>query len=184
LDTASAVDLDYGAERRLLVLRQGALMLRTAHGDARPLLVQSAQGTVQALGTVFTVRQFDGRTRVGVVEGQVRLAPRAGAARTLATGLSADFDAAGVAEPNVPAHPSQAWAEGVLYADDWRLDDVVRELGRYRAGILRCDPAVAGLRLSGAFQLDDTDAALLAVARSLPVSVVYRTRYWVTLTAA
>ena len=42
---------------------------------------------------------------------------------------------------------------------------------------------MAGLRLSGAFQLDDTDAVLESLARMLPVDVLYRTPYWVTLTA-
>lgn len=71
-----------------------------------------------------------------------------------------------------------------LYADNQRLGDFLQELGRYRPGVLRCDPAVADLRISGGFQVDDTDAALLAVARSLPVRVVTRTRYWVSVVPA
>ena len=39
----------------------------------------------------------------------------------------------------------------------------------------------ADLLISGAFQLRDTDLVLSAVAQALPVNVVYRTRYWVTL---
>lgn len=54
-------------------------------------------------------------------------------------------------------------------------------LGRYRPGLLGCDPSVAGLRLSGAYPLDDTDRALAAIARAVPVEVVSRTRYWVRL---
>ncbi len=42
---------------------------------------------------------------------------------------------------------------------------------------------MAGLRITGAFQLHDTDAVLQNVAHLLPVQVLYRTRYWVTLTA-
>ena len=53
--------------------------------------------------------------------------------------------------------------------------------GRYRPGLLRCDPAVAPLRVSGAFQLHDTDAVLAALPATLPVSVRYRTSYWVTI---
>ena len=61
------------------------------------------------------------------------------------------------------------------------LSAFARELNRYRPGWVRCDPQVADLLISGAFQLSDTDLVLSAVARALPVSVVYRTRYWVTL---
>jgi transmembrane sensor len=49
--------------------------------------------------------------------------------------------------------------------------------------VIRCDPAVAGLRVSGVFRLDDTDAVLAIVAETLGVRVVSRTRYWVTVTA-
>ena len=49
------------------------------------------------------------------------------------------------------------------------------ELSRYRPGLLRVEPQVAGLRLSGAFQLDDTDTVLDSLARMLPIDVLYRT---------
>jgi transmembrane sensor len=40
---------------------------------------------------------------------------------------------------------------------------------------------VAGLRISGAFQLQDTDAVLAALPSTLPVQVRYRSAYWVTI---
>jgi len=42
---------------------------------------------------------------------------------------------------------------------------------------------VAGLLISGTFQLRDTDQILRALSQTLPVDVHYRTPYWVTLTA-
>ncbi|MDH2050447.1 FecR domain-containing protein [Achromobacter marplatensis] len=185
LNTASAVDLAYDDSLRLLRLRRGEVLVRTSHAaDPRPLVLRSAEGAVQALGTVFTVRQFDARTRVAVLDGRVRISPDGGTAAVLEAGRCTDFSATSVEPPWTPAHSPGAWEEGALYADDWRLADFVQELGRYRPGVLRCDPAVGELRISGGFQLDDTDAVLLAVARSLPIKVVYRSRYWVTVTAA
>ncbi|KAG1060900.1 hypothetical protein G6F40_018041 [Rhizopus arrhizus] len=70
---------------------------------------------------------------------------------------------------------------GVLYANQLRLDAFASELGRYRSGVLRCDPEIAHLRISGAFQLNDTDAVLAALPATLPVQVRYRTAYWVTI---
>ncbi|WZB73660.1 hypothetical protein WJ972_19795 [Achromobacter insuavis] len=65
-----------------------------------------------------------------------------------------------------------------------RLDAFLAEVSRYRRGVVRCDPAVAGLRVSGVFRLQDTDAVLAIVARTLGLRVVERTRYWVTLSSA
>ncbi|MRU32306.1 hypothetical protein FGX02_00885, partial [Xylella fastidiosa subsp. multiplex] len=57
------------------------------------------------------------------------------------------------------------------------------QLDRYRPGRLRCDDAVASLRVSGAFPIDDTDRALAAVERALPVRISRFTRYYVRVTA-
>ncbi|WP_454675261.1 FecR domain-containing protein [Achromobacter pestifer] len=185
LNTASALDLAYDETVRLLRLRRGEVLVRTSRSaDPRPLVLRSAEGAVQALGTVFTVRQFDAHTQVAVLEGRVRISPNGGPAAILEAGACTDFSEASVQPPWRPMRSPGAWEDGVLYADDWRLADFVRELGRYRPGLLRCDPEVGELRISGGFQLDDTDAALLAVARSMPVKVVYRSRYWVTVAAA
>lgn len=188
LNTASAVNLDYSDTQRLLRLEEGEILLRSAHAeppDPRPLLVRTAEGSAQPLGTYFAVRQMESRSRVAVIEGRVRVQPRkAPAGVILEAGQSADFSAEAAQRPAASPHPPQAWLDGVLYADNLRLADFVQELARYRPGLLRCDPAVAGLRISGGFQVDDTDAVLLAVSRSLPVQMVYRTRYWVSIIPA
>ena len=161
LDTASAIDLRFDGEQRLLQLRAGAIHVRTAADPQprhRPFIVATAEGRMQALGTRFTVRQGPGHTQVAVFEGAVRVQP-AQAAR----------DGSGAL---------------VLQVREMRLQDFAGALGRYRTGLLRCDPAVADLRISGAFQLDDTDAVLQSLPQALPVQVLWRTRYWVTLQAA
>ncbi|MNC72134.1 fec operon regulator FecR [compost metagenome] len=64
------------------------------------------------------------------------------------------------------------------------LAEFASELGRYRPGLLRCAPEVAGLKVSGTYQLADTGQILQLLTRSLPVRVEYRTRYWVSIGAA
>lgn len=188
LNTATAVDLDYTDEQRLVLLREGEILMRTAQAarrDTRPLIVRTAEGRVQALGTYFNVRQLEAHSRVAVIEGAVRLHPRAAAvAVTLPAGRCTEFSATQVQPTWANEHPPQAWVDGVLYADRMRLADFLQELARYRPGMLRCDPGVADLRISGGFQVKDTDAVLLAVSRSHPVRLVFRSRYWVTVVPA
>ncbi len=59
--------------------------------------------------------------------------------------------------------------------------EVIATLSRYRNGVLRCDPAVAGLRLSGTFPLKNTDAILNVIAQTLPVKIQSITRYWINI---
>ena len=72
---------------------------------------------------------------------------------------------------------------GLMVADDLPLSELVAELERYRRGHLGCAPAVAGLRISGVFRLDDTDAALSAITRTLPVRIQRVGPYWTRIDA-
>ncbi|GAB7532737.1 FecR family protein [Pseudomonas sp. 3A(2025)] len=184
LNTASAVDLAYSVSERRLIVREGEVLITTATNSAgRPFFVQTPQGTVQALGTRFSVRRDGTRDHVAVFEHQVRITPFAGQPSLLAAGNQCSFDSRQTAATTPVSAGQDAWVKGVLVANDQRLDAFIAELGRYRAGWLRCDPAVAGLRISGAFALNDTDQALQALTTSLPVRVEQKTRYWVTVVA-
>lgn len=60
-----------------------------------------------------------------------------------------------------------------------RLADFLTELARHRPGRIDCDPAVAEQRVSGSYPLVDTDRILEILQSTLPVRVLYFTRYWV-----
>ncbi|OEZ67603.1 fec operon regulator FecR [Janthinobacterium sp. HH103] len=187
LASASAIDVRFDASERLLVLRAGEILVTTAHDPAqRPFRVQGRHGTVRALGTRFTLRQDEYTSRVAVFEGavEIRLAHAPGNAVGVATGYSAIFSADIVQSAAPVPASAAAWSKGVLVADNMRLDALIAELARYRPGLLRCDPAVASLSVNGVFPLRDTDRALHNLALALPVQIVARTRYWVTVQAA
>ena len=78
---------------------------------------------------------------------------------------------------------ASSWTEHRLIAERQPLGEFVAQLSRYRPGLLRCDQAVSSLLLTGVFPLNDTDAILAALERSLPVQVQSVTRYWVTIKA-
>ena len=187
LNTDSAVDVAYGAGERRLTLRRGEVLVQTRpdHAGNRPFIVATCHGRIRALGTRFTVRVDDDGSRVTVLEHAVEITPRAPSAtvRTLVAGQHSRFDANHAGLPTPAPLQADAWARGMLAVQDMRLDTFAVELSRYRHGLLRVEPQVAGLRLSGAFQLDDTDAVLANLARMLPVDVLYRTPYWVTIAA-
>jgi len=183
LNTDTAVAVDFGANERRVRLLRGEIHVVTAadpHPLPRPFIVDTRCGSIAPLGTRFDVRQEAEAVRVAVFEGAVELRPAAvpAAARILRAGESARFDAGGVDQPAPLDRGADAWRQGVLLADGMPLGDFLAELGRYRSGHLGCDAAVAGLRISGAFPLADTDRVLDAVARVLPVRIERFTRYW------
>lgn len=191
LNTASAVDVRYSSTERLIVLRAGEILVHSAPdptpdaatGTARPLRVRTADGLVRAIGTRFTVRQHDGRTAVGVLQGAVELIPAHGLQPPLRLHAAEQGHfsrhAASAAQPLHEA--ASAWSEGMLVADDMPLADFIAELARHRPGVLRCAPEAAGLRVSGSYPLADTGRVLAALTLSLPVQIHARTRWWVTV---
>ncbi|AOY00440.1 FecR domain-containing protein [Jeongeupia sp. USM3] len=180
LNTASAADVRFDATLRQVRLRDGEILIRTAR-DARPFVVDTDHGRVRALGTEFTVRTGDDATEVTVLADTVEITPAAlaGPAAMLRAGQTLRFTAGGVGPLEAAGPAPAAWINGRLIVDDRPLSDVLAELGRYRQGVVQCDPAVAGLRVSGAFDLADTDAALAALAQTFPIRIGYRSRWWV-----
>lgn len=193
LNTATAIDLDFqaGADGlRRVLLRRGEVQIETAHDtQQRPFVVDTRHGRIRALGTRFVVRQTDAEagTLVAVQHSAVEVQPGAAGLSVpirVQAGQQVRFDASGV-QPPAAADPQIAtWTRGLLFARNQRLADFAAELGRHRPGVLRCAPEVAHLRISGVFRLDDTDAILAALPDTLPVRVVWRTRWWVGISAA
>lgn len=184
LNTNTRVDIRFDAEQRLVYLRQGEILIQTAK-DTRPFSVQTAEGRILALGTRFSVRQDSGLTRVAVSEHAVQVTPLQAPGRTLRVdaGRRLTFAATQLGNLQPLATDAEAWTRGMLVSVDWRLADVVDELARYRPGYLGCAVEVGDLRLSGAFNLDDSEVALASLQDALPIHVRRLTRYWVRIEA-
>lgn len=186
LNSDSAVDVLFSREQRLIRLRRGEILIDSGkdsgHAHQRPLRVETAQGVMQALGTRFSVRRLDDQaaTCLAVFEGAVRIRSAAGTT-TLTAGQQTRFSANTLGAIAPANEFATSWTRGQLVADSLSLSEFLGELGRYRPGWLRCDPAVADLRISGTFQLANTDAILAALPHTLPVRVEQRTRYWVSI---
>lgn len=184
LNSGSAVDLRYGATERRLVLRRGEILVETAADPARrPFVVQTGAGELRPLGTRFRVRDRGDEFELAVHEGAVEVRPATGTAQVLTAGEQARFDAAGVGPRQAADADAAAWVDGMLVASGLRLDEFLAELGRHRRGRLDCAPEVAALRVSGSYPLADVERVLATLPAVLPVTAVWRTRWWLTLHA-
>ncbi|MEX3776877.1 FecR domain-containing protein [Pseudomonas sp. MYb118] len=185
LNTDTAVDVSYDDSQRMIRLIRGEILVTTAPDPAgRPMRVTSAQGLMEPLGTRFSVRQFDGTTQLAVLQGRVRATPVHATAQIVEAGEQRSFSDTSFGPLRMTSALNASWTQGQLAVDNMPLRDFCEELTRYRPGRLRCDDTAADLRISGGFQLDDTDAILAALPNTLPVNVAYRTRYWVTVSKA
>lgn len=189
LNTDSAADVNFTGNARTIILWRGEALIETATHrglgrDSRPLLLQTPQGTLRALGTRFTARIVGTRTHAAVLNDAVELRTGAGQVALLQAGQAATFSDAEIGAIQPVDDSAIQWEHGSLLFGNERLGNVIAELARYRRGHLACDDAVANLRVSGAFPIDDTDQALTILLHSFPLRLTSVTRYWVVVGAA
>jgi transmembrane sensor len=183
LNADTAVDVVFTPLQRLLVLREGEIFIDTgadadALGGKRPFWVQAQQVRMQAIGTAFAVRHtLPASTQLHVREGIVAIHLEGKAPLRVQAGETYRMDGQGtipitrVLQPD--ADPT-AWMDGVLVAKKMRLDALAAALSRYHGAAVHCADDVAGLRVSGVFQLDGPQAvprSLDALANTLPVRI-------------
>ena len=191
LNTDTAIDVLFDANQRLIHLREGEILVQTAPDIspmARPFLVSTRQGRMQALGTQFTVRELQPRTHLVVLKGAVKVElaeNRQSTPLIVNAGQRTDFSSHTFGQLSVADRYVGAWTQGMLMADKMRLADFVAELTRYRRGFVRLDPALADLRISGAYPISDSQRTLNMLAQTYPILVSgHLNGYWVMLSPA
>ena len=184
LNTHSAIDVKFDEQRRLIVLQEGEILVETGHNDARPFYVQTRDGSLRALGTRFIVKREDDATRLSVLQSAVAAHPQSSPdEQILREGQQMLIRSDGLGPIAALDLGTDAWTRGMLVVDNARLEDLVREIGRYRPGHLGVAAEVADLRITGSFPLKDTNLALSALLPTLPVQIEQHTPWWVTVAA-
>ncbi|MCR4539772.1 FecR domain-containing protein [Pseudomonas sp. 18.1.10] len=177
LNTATALDVDL-AQRRITLV-DGELALNVPGTAA--MTVHTRYGELRVSQAQVCVRQLAGGCRVSVLKGAVQVRDLNGQWATLHSAQQAPLNASGLGAWVAFDVMQLGWRDGVLTAQDQGLGDFLRELERYRPGVLRWAPRLEALRVTGSFRLDDTDRVLNLLASTLGFKVQARTRYWVTL---
>lgn len=184
LNAKSAVDLDFSGPHRIVRLLDGELRVKVAVNPATPFQLVTPQALIHVLGSDLTVREREGQGLVVALKGALQIARQGLETLQLQTGHEVSYDRYGFSPVRVMSLGAAAWVDGLLEVRDVPLVQIIEALRPYRGGVLRIDPAVAELRVSGMFRLDKTEQVLDTLVRTLPIQVLRRSEYWVTVTSA
>jgi transmembrane sensor len=203
LPANAAIAVDFGGALRRVRLVRGQAHFAVAKDPARAFVVEAGGVEVRAVGTAFAVHLEEGGVEVLVTEGRVAVAEPAAAAppsdpaaageppgRTLAlvdAGNRVWVDPAGDApaaqvSPVVPAELAErlAWRSPQVEFSGAALADVVAVLNRHNAvRFLIEDPAVARVRLSGLFRVDDPAVFTGLLESGFGIRTEVRGRDWI-----
>lgn len=190
LNTASAVDLDFQANLRRIVLHEGEILIATAtdpQSPPRPLVVDTRLGRLTALGTRFNVLSDTQGVQLAVFEGTVRISPTTRRpAVDIAAGQQVRIEAERIEHSGPADQAREQWAHGQLIADNVPLAEFIAELQRYTPIHLEVDAAAARHRLLGVYRITqpvrDVPLILSAIENALPVRILITSNSTVHIT--
>ena len=184
LNTQSAADIHFNGEERRVSLRQGELLLGCAADPAhRSFWLGSRDGLFEAFDARLVACQEAGSTRVSVFQGRVAMHPSRGPMVWAGPGESYRVTPHQVSRLPTLAMDPGAWADGLIVTQGMPLRDFLAQVSRYRHGLLGCSDAVAELRLSGVFRLQQPEQLIELLPQLLPVRLRARTRWWINVEA-
>jgi len=167
LNTDSRLSVALSPFGRRLKLERGEGEFKVAHEALRPFIVSTANASVRATGTDFSVRAEPDGSRIVLVQGRVKVSRSD-------DGETADLRAGTVLVAPVKgafrlskADPDAdlAWRRGQLVFSDRPIGEVVQEFARYTGVKVRfTDEAARRTRISGAFRATDFKAFLRDVS--------------------
>ncbi|MBX3631155.1 MAG: FecR family protein [Nitrosomonas sp.] len=178
LDSNSAADIAFDSRQRRIVLHRGRILADVAPESSinrPPFIIETRNGTAQALGTRYIVEQTDKDSIVAVIESQVTVTNRSKPHQsvTLQAGQSIRFDSNGLQQPEVAPAFAASWTQSRLIYQNTPLDKVIDDLARYRSGYLSVNEQAAQLHFTGVLPTNDPNAALNILKNALPVRITH-----------
>jgi transmembrane sensor len=191
LNTNSHIETEFSDEKRIIKLIKGEALFEVAHDPNRPFIVYAGDRLVQAIGTKFVVHLESENIQVTVTDGKVKMSKV-----ELNTTLNdiKELNSATIKKDDifiakgekVIAGSNQApkltnvkaenlarelsWLDGKLIFDNERLFDVIKEINRYdNIEIVLKDPSLHNIRISGRFDLGDSEALIEAIELSFNI---------------
>lgn len=191
LNTDSIIETEYSNSSRIVRLLRGEAMFDVVHDPIRPFIVYAGNQQVKVVGTKFVVRLTSENIIVTVTDGQVQLSKRQKTESSIAvdqvmTGQQQEVILVSEGEeveignkvevPELKVVSDEeldrrfSWLSGQLVFRDERLEQIIKEISRYvPARIVIEDPDLKDVRISGRFEIGDTDALLEAIEVSFNV---------------
>jgi transmembrane sensor len=176
------VDIKSGVSPLPLRLLAGEIQIDSLRTSQQGVQVQTPHGQALLQSAQCAIRLFAGYTSVSVQVGSAEVSC-AGQRVVVLAGQQLSYSTMGLGPIQPASASSRSWVDGLFVAEGVPLGQLITELGRYRHGVLGCDPQVANLRVVGAFSVRDTDRALASLVDILPVRVNRLMPWWVTLEA-
>ncbi|MFT5851601.1 MAG: transmembrane sensor [Colwellia sp.] len=188
LNTNSSIETEFSDEKRIIKLIKGEALFEVAHDPNRPFLVYAGDRLVQAIGTEFVIHLKSENIQVTVTDGKVKMSKVA--LNTKLTDIK-ELNNTTIQKDDVYLTKGEkvivssnqapkltriepdnikrklSWLDGKLIFVNEELFDVIQEINRYvDIEIVLKDPSLHKTKISGRFNLEDSEALIEAIVIS------------------
>jgi len=178
LNTDSALKVDMTNGLRHVGLMRGEAFFDVRRDANRPFVVDGQHSHTRVKGTQFLVRDGKSADTVTVISGLVEVSLNGQDSSLLRENDQISVEDGKLGEVHQATGSVAPWMKGKLLFDNTPLAEVVAEIARYRRGLLMVKTdGLKMLRVSGRFDVADTDKALESLAQTLPIRI-YRITPW------
>jgi len=136
----------------------GEVFLDVAHSEKQPFIVRTSELSVHVMGTRFNVQAYeeDAEIQVVLASGSVQITSKDNSRKTdLTPSQMYDYKAGQASVTLVDIDKYISWVQGILYAEDERLDILMTKLSRYYGEEILFDKGLANQRCTGKVDLKD-----------------------------
>lgn len=183
LNTRTKITTTLTRQERTVNLLTGEIFVTTgkkASTGSPPFRVTTEHGVIEALGTAFNVKTTELGTEVEVSQDAVLITSRH-FELVLNAGESLLFNQHAHRPMVNKALLSAMWRKGLFVATSVPLYRLIEELGRYHHRIVSIDKLIRHIQVSGTFDIYDLNGTLALLLDTLPIDIVYRTKWWLTI---
>lgn len=178
LNTDSVLQVRFTSNKRELLLKKGEAYFTVAKDKQRPFEVAAEKSSVRAVGTEFNVSLLNHKLTLDVTEGVVEFKTKTAAddllTRKVKQGEAINFNAGDSKLLIQPANTARisAWKARKIYFSADTLEAAINEYNRYtRKKIVILHNELKHQKISGVFNIDDTDTFIFSLEQLLDVRV-------------
>lgn len=175
-DTSITLDHD---DQRFARIDRGQALFTVVHDSDRPFRVRAGNVSITDLGTIFDVDHGVAGVRVGVAEGEVRIAAPGGSLN-VAAGKAATVIGSAVTQYDQDRASIGVWRRGQIDFADISMAELATRVHRASGARIEVAPGIAQRRVSGSIVVDaGLTGGLGDIALLLGIDVSRRGNSWI-----
>ncbi len=182
LNSQTQVAINFTSQARNITLEHGEMVLDSATvagNQLAPLIIQFAEQTLTIASNSsckIMVSNYD-TCIITIANGQALLT-NSNSSLMIKKGQQWQLTAQHVWQQKQLPYQPMAWLQGLLIADNMRLDQLLAYLNRYHYAYISLNSRLAAIKVSGVYQLNNLDSALQVLTRTLPIVINSRAKLW------